>query len=300
MAGDGTISEPSRLKRFFVLAVVIICGMCLCLNVSAGTDTSFVSGGKVYVETMGKKVPVMISNTDDVESVLEKMEINLGELDEVTPALTTRLSDGDTISIKRREYVTAVEKGEIEYETVYYYSSETTPGKETVVVEGEDGQGERVFKRLLEDGKVVEETLIDENLTKKPVTKEISIGFRTKPTSGLDFDWEFDENGEPVDPKNVLRSQKATAYSAREGARTASGRPAQVGNVAVNPSVIPYGSKLFIQASDGHGKYIYGYAVAADTGSALNSGQCSVDLFFDSNAECYKFGVGTVDIFVLE
>ena len=59
----------------------------------------------------------------------------------------------------------------------------------------------------------------------------------------------------------------AVAYSARPGAGTASGRKAIPGHIAVNPNVIPYGTKLYITTPDN--KVVYGYAVAADTGTAL-------------------------------
>ena len=40
-----------------------------------------------------------------------------------------------------------------------------------------------------------------------------------------------------------------------------------MGNVAVDPRIIPYGSKLFIMSADG--KYVYGYGIACDTGGSV-------------------------------
>jgi len=68
--------------------------------------------------------------------------------------------------------------------------------------------------------------------------------------------------------------------------------------VAVNPNVIPYGSKLFIKCIDN--KFIYGYAIAADTGTSLINGVIAVDLFYDTLQECINHGIRSVDIFVLE
>ena len=36
------------------------------------------------------------------------------------------------------------------------------------------------------------------------------------------------------------------------------------GVIAVDPTVIPYGTKMYIESADG--KYIYGYAIAGDCG----------------------------------
>lgn len=89
----------------------------------------------------------------------------------------------------------------------------------------------------------------------------------------------------------------ATAYSAKSGAKTASGRYAILGHVAVNPTVIPYGTRLYIENADGN--YAYGYAIAADTGTALLDGRVDVDLFFESNDDCKRFGKQTVNIYIL-
>ena len=65
--------------------------------------------------------------------------------------------------------------------------------------------------------------------------------------------------------------QRATGYSASATAKGASGRRLTYGTVAINPGVIPYGSLLYITSDDG--KFVYGYAYAADTGAALVQGK---------------------------
>ena len=95
-----------------------------------------------------------------------------------------------------------------------------------------------------------------------------------------------------------MKNAVATAYSAGPGAWTASGRDAIPGHVAVDPDVIPYGTKLYIRTSDG--SFLYGYAVAADTGVALNQGIIDVDLFFSTYEESCQFGKQLVDIYILE
>jgi len=68
--------------------------------------------------------------------------------------------------------------------------------------------------------------------------------------------------------------------------------------VAVNPKQIPYGTKLYIVSHDG--KYVYGYAIAADTGGFAKKGRITTDLFFHTSRECYNFGVRSVRIYVLK
>ena len=70
------------------------------------------------------------------------------------------------------------------------------------------------------------------------------------------------------------------------------------GHVAVNPNLIPYGSKLYITSADG--SFVYGYAIASDTGTALIDGTIGVDLFYDTYLESLLNGLRTVNIYVLE
>ena len=68
--------------------------------------------------------------------------------------------------------------------------------------------------------------------------------------------------------------------------------------VAVNPKVIPYGTRLYITSPDN--RYVYGYAIAADTGTALTQGIVDVDLFFDSYQGSCQWGKKMVNIYILD
>ena len=103
-------------------------------------------------------------------------------------------------------------------------------------------------------------------------------------------------NGIPANYEKIV-SGKATAYSAKPGALTASGRYAVVGTVAVNPNVIPYGSEVYVVAQDG--SRVYGYAIAADTGYGMMDGSIAVDVFMGSYEDSCKWGAVYVDIYVL-
>ncbi len=81
-----------------------------------------------------------------------------------------------------------------------------------------------------------------------------------------------------------------TAYAYVAGGYGASGNPAVVGTVAVDPSIIPLGTRLYIEG--------YGYAVANDTGGNIIG--YTLDLVMDTEAECYQWGVRTVTVYVLD
>ena len=77
---------------------------------------------------------------------------------------------------------------------------------------------------------------------------------------------------------------------------TASGTKAQPGTVAVDPDVIPLGTKLYIASTDGSPDY--GFATALDTGSAIKG--YKIDLFMEDNQDALNFGIRQVKVYILE
>jgi len=89
------------------------------------------------------------------------------------------------------------------------------------------------------------------------------------------------------EPKTMIFT--ATAYT-WTGNRTTSGTWPSRGTVAVDPLVIPLGTELHIEG--------YGAAVAADTGGAIQGQR--VDLYMDTEHECWQWGRRKVEVRVLE
>ena len=89
---------------------------------------------------------------------------------------------------------------------------------------------------------------------------------------------------------------KGTAYTqgGKVGSRTASGTAVRVGVVAVDRSVMPLGTKVYVVSNDG--AYVYGFAVAEDTGVRGNI----IDLYMDTSSECYQFGVRECTVYILD
>ena len=80
--------------------------------------------------------------------------------------------------------------------------------------------------------------------------------------------------------------------------KTAYGLVCQYGVVAVDPKVIPLGTKLYIESSDGGASWVYGYCIAGDTGGAIKGNK--VDLCFSTPEECRRFGRKTATVYILE
>ena len=145
------------------------------------------------------------------------------------------------IKVNSVKEVSETKKENIPFETVVVENDKLEVGKERVSVEGVNGQTETEIKTVYVGGKVSSITEGEPVVVKKAVNKVIEKGTK-KP--------------EPVVPAvktnrgkfEILRelSMKATAYT-ETGNRTASGMKAAVGVVAVDPKVIPLGSKLYIE-----------------------------------------------------
>lgn len=88
-------------------------------------------------------------------------------------------------------------------------------------------------------------------------------------------------------------TMEASAYLPSDGGGsgiTASGMMAQRGVVAVDPDVIPLGTRLFIPG--------YGEAIAADTGGAIVGNK--IDLCMEDYGEAMEFGRRDITVYVLQ
>ncbi len=88
-------------------------------------------------------------------------------------------------------------------------------------------------------------------------------------------------------------SMEASAYLPTDGngaGITATGAVAQRGIVAVDPDVIPLGTRVYIPG--------YGTAVAADTGGAIRGNK--IDLCMESYGEAINFGRRSVEVYILD
>ena len=88
----------------------------------------------------------------------------------------------------------------------------------------------------------------------------------------------------------------STAYCI-PGGITSTGKVAQAGYIAVDPKEIPYGTQMYIVSADGN--YIYGYCIAADTGSYIYDVDWTVDLFMNSTEQCVNWGRRDIIIYIL-
>lgn len=265
-----------------------------------GMNTSYVdirSAISVEIEADGLLYHVSALTGDTVSDVLDVSGLEVRENDVLSEDAGAVIEDGDRIKITRIDYITTTEEEVIERGVSYRGTSLLKNGRTSVISYGQNGTMLKTFQQKVIDGVTQESELISEEVIKNSVNDVYLLGDGS-PCSPLDYGYNI-VNNVPTSYKTVYRNQRASAYYAKAGTGTASGRRAQMGYIAVDPSVIPYGTKLWIVGTGG-GSFVYGYALAADTGSAMRSGRNFVDLFYDTYYECVLHGIKYVDVYVLE
>ena len=262
------------------------------IRASGDTLTASVDSTKVYKKDEAK----------DEEDQQPKKKV-------VRPPLTEerreKMDKRDKEWVKDANYGSKRELKEVEkispvkFEVEEKLSTLLAPGKKRVIQEGQKGEKTHTYRQRIENGEVISEKLYDEEITKKPVTEIVLVGAAGEDgiISPLDFEIELDENGVPTEYEQVLSNQVATGYHLGSKAVGASGQKLSAGYVAVHPGEIPYGTKMYITSEDN--SFVYGCAVAADTGLGLMQDVIDVDLYYDTYVESCLNGRKNVNIYIL-
>jgi 3D (Asp-Asp-Asp) domain-containing protein len=154
-------------------------------------------------------------------------------------------------------------------------------GFEEIVDDGADGLKEATVKLRLEDGVETASVTVKEKVLVSPKPQILNVGTReTLQTS-----------------RGTVRFRQAywmeaTAYLPTDGGGhgiTASGLPARNGIVAVDPRVIPLGTRLYVTG--------YGPALAADTGGMIIGHK--IDLCMEDYNDAWNFGRRMVKVYVI-
>lgn len=263
-------------------------------KITGDTEINIYKTKTVSVTADGKTKDVKLA----LVNVYDALNYSGYEVDDDDILSTSHSDDVENINavtIKRVTYKTESTKEKIAYDTVKKNSDKVELGETKVKTKGKDG--EKIVTREVKyiDGKKSSDKVVAEKRIKEPVDKVVLVGTKGAATSGGAGTF-TDSNGATVAYSQMLTGS-GTAYTAPAGAGTATGVPAYHGGVAVNPNIIPYGSKLYIVSTDG--SFVYGYATAVDTGGALMDGSAIVDCFYNTYDECVNFGRRDVNVYVI-
>ncbi len=184
----------------------------------------------------------------------------------------------------------------VNYESKTVYNGNEYEGHKKVIQKGSNGMNEYIYQMIYEDDKMISKSL-ERIVYTEPVDEIIEVGTKKQVVA-------TSRGGFRYSDELVMR---ATAYDLSYESTgknpgdsyygiTASGTKAHPGTVAVDPNVIPLGTKLYIASTDGSPDY--GFATAEDTGGAIKGNK--IDLFMEDNAACERFGIRPVKVYILD
>lgn len=235
------------------------------------------------------RYPVSIAE-GTVDDAIRLAGIWVNPDDVIAPTRETALYPGMEIRVYRVCISQTEETEEIPFDTEYRVNHYLSPGQEVVTVEGVNGSVQKKVTVTSYDG--VEVVRDEEILASTPaVNKIVECGvWNVKNKNYNDGEIAGVVGGYAY---SRVISAKATAYC--DHGKTASGIQSKVGVVAVDPRVIPLGTRLYIESADG--SWNYGVCLAGDTGGLIKGNR--VDLFYNTYGECIQFGRRACNIYVL-
>lgn len=265
----------------------------------------------VETEIDGDKTYITVDRffiQNEVNSLVDKFSDLTAD---VNASVNDAFTNANVESKDKIEYVYKTVKTTLTFERKTVYDGKIKRGKSSTV-KGKNGEKETVYVTKFVNGIEMETTVHSEKITKKPVDQVTTIGtyyniknpVEVMTSEDIDMISELtpsspiplDANGHPVNYSNILYG-KGTAYC--KGTICSTGVKAKPGYVAVDPREIPYGTKLFIVSADG--KYVYGYAIAADTGGFAKNPNSNIvcDLRMNEYNDCINFGRRDIIIYVI-
>ncbi len=172
----------------------------------------------------------------------------------------------------------------VDFEVKYIFSRTQRRGSVKKSQDGKPGAITKTFTQVYIDGK-----LSTEKLTSTERVDPVHATYLMGPHG-----YQVSRGGSYT--RSAIKTMESTAYTPDAGRgskatfRTATGRKAEYGIVAVDPKVIPLHSLVFVEG--------YGFAVAADTGGAIKKNK--IDVCLPTNAECKKWGRRDVKVHVFK
>lgn len=272
-------------------------------RVSTGLDTKIKHGDTFAIQhaipvlvTADGKTETRYTVASTVAEALQDLNVELGELDKLSPAPTEAVVAHTPIQIVRVEKQLEDLTETIPFDTVKQNDPNLLKGKEQIVAEGKEGVLAKKIEKVFEDGQLVAENVVDLKVEQESVNRVVSLGTKNPvvvlSTASPDID-EVTKEDVKFAYKQILNNVSLTAYSldaastgkssdhpqygiTSSGARVSEGR-----TIAVDPKVIPIGWWVYIEG--------IGLRRAEDTGSGVKGNK--IDVYFENPSYAKRFGV---------
>ncbi len=206
-----------------------------------------------------------------VEEAVIDVGIKLRDRDIVIPKRETALEQDSQIVVKRVEIEKKTVTEKVKFKTIEKDDTTMAEGKTKVLKEGKNGKDKVTYEITYIDGKEAKRKELKRKVIEKPVNKVVANGTQ------------IEYNGKLYSRKLVVK-----AYSYTGGGTTAMGTRARVGEIAVDPRVIPLGTNVYIEG--------VGARRAEDTGGNIKGN--TIDIYMNTLSECRQWGVRYVTIYI--
>ncbi len=227
-----------------------------------------------------------------VADALKEQAVTLNAGDRVQPPLDTPLKGGIGIQVVRVNQRTVVEEEAIPFRTQYVADADMEIGTQRTAIVGAAGLQKREFQISYEDGREVGHRLALQRIEREPVHAEIRYGTKviqhaiTTPDGPIEYWRTLRVWATWYSPASAGKPRSSPSYGI-----TATGLQARRGVIAVDPNVIPLGTRVYVPG--------YGVAVAGDTGGGVRGnvidlayGDDEVQDWVSRSLEIYVLGPG--------
>lgn len=233
------------------------------------------------------------TSAKNVKAFLEENNIKVSKLDRISKNLKSTIKADDTLTIIRVKEEIQKIRQQVPYQIKTIQDANLDIGQKVTFKEGQAGLKEISYKVTIENGQPLKKDILSETILSNPQDKVVKIGTRQMLVSSRGS-YKF---------RHVL-DMSATAYTSsfkdtgkRPGDRgfgvTRSGTKARVGVIAVDPRIIPLGTKVYIESP-----HINMVAIAEDTGGAIKGNK--IDIYMNDQSTVDRFGRKKVRVYVLE
>lgn len=234
-----------------------------------------------------------------VGPALEDAGIFVDADDEVIPPVDSELTAGTTIKVTYVDIEEVTEQEDVGYEIIEKTTDEYGRGTKKTIKEGENGLANVTYRIISKNGVETAKEEVSREVLREPVAKVVAVGTKAIPSPSAQL--ASRSGSAPLTTSKVIIC-RATAYDGSYetlgyyNPKTCLGRTPTVGTVAVDPRVIPLGTRMYIETVDG--SYVYGECFAGDTGGSIKGNR--VDLFMASRAQALAFGSRQVKVYILD
>ncbi|CDQ21767.1 Uncharacterized conserved protein YabE, contains G5 and tandem DUF348 domains [Halobacillus karajensis] len=292
-------------------------------EVSHDQDTRIEQGMDIEVQKAfqvtlkdGKDSEKVWSTASTVSELLEDQGVELNKLDEMNLDPNDPLPSDKPVTITRVEKVTDIVEEEVDYTVETKKDGSLPKGEKKVVSSGEKGLVTKEYEVVLKNGEETSRELVEENVEKESKKEVVALGTKVEEKATASASTPSSSSSSSVSSSSKSTASQASTTVSRNdtsGAKTlymhataytadcsgCSGVTATGINlkanpdkkvVAVDPSVIPLGSRVWVEG--------YGHAIAGDTGGAISGNR--IDLFVPSKSQALNFGSKNVKVKILD